>query len=60
MSILPPKLTDVSTEKKFKDRTPCNWTLSPVEDSEDIFAVNIITGETFEGSMPEFNTLLKG
>jgi hypothetical protein len=49
-----------SEVKAFKDRTPCNWALTPSTEHSGIIARNIQNGETFEGSMADFNKLLRG
>lgn len=49
----------VEAAAPFKDRAPCNWTLT-AEDDGTINGVNQVSGETFSGSMQEFNARLKG
>ncbi len=39
---------------------PSDWTITPLEDSDDISAVNTNTRETFTGSVEEFNKFLRG
>jgi hypothetical protein len=47
--------------KQFQDTTPSNWDIKRIEDSEDaIIATSNASGEVFEGSVAEFNRLLKG
>jgi hypothetical protein len=42
----------------FKDRRPANWSINPK--GEGIEAFNSLSGESFEGSMKEFNSKLRG
>lgn len=43
------------------DAQPCNWTLMPVEGSEDqVTGLNSMTGSTFAGTVAEFNEALRG
>ena len=48
-----------SVNAVFADRTPCNWSLVGNKDGS-ISASNSNTGETFEGSMADFNAALRG
>ena len=54
------KPSPVSDGSPFKDRVPCNWILQPVEDSDEVEARNLQSGETFMGTREEFNSRLKG
>jgi hypothetical protein len=45
---------------KFMGSNPSDWEVSPVEDDpESITATNNATGETFEGTIAEFNARRK-
>ena len=41
------------------DAIPCNWNFVPLDDDQ-VFATNTQTGSTFEGTMDEFNDVLRG
>lgn len=41
------------------NRIPSNWVITPGE-GDDIVAVNNITKKTFEGSVADFNSILRG
>lgn len=47
-----------SVESSFKDKTPSNWSIKPTEDG--IEARSNSTGETFVGTIIEFNQKLRG
>jgi len=55
-----PEPTPVVVEqvKAFKDRTPCNWNI--IATKSGIKANNSSSGEHFEGTMAEFNKLIRG
>jgi len=42
----------------FEDKVPSNWTLVPIDENR-ISAVNVRTGQKFEGTMVEFNKALR-
>lgn len=46
--------------KSFVNKVPANWVLTAVDGSDNISAYNNQSNETFEGSVEEFNTLLRG
>lgn len=49
----------VEAKVSYKDLTPANWTL--VSEGEDLVSgVNLKSGETFLGTIAEFNEILKG
>lgn len=56
---LPQIQDDVVIQKFFMDRTPANWTIQPVDENL-ISAINGKTQENFEGTIEEFNALLRG
>ncbi len=43
---------------EFIDLTPSNWVIKPLKNG--IEARNSLTGETFEGTVAEFNKALRG
>jgi hypothetical protein len=43
----------------FKDKVPANWSLSQNIDGR-IIGINLNSGESFSGTMKEFNTALRG
>jgi hypothetical protein len=59
-----PKMPPVIVEEveseipEFIDLTPSNWVIKPLKDG--IEARNSLTGETFEGTVAEFNEALRG
>lgn len=53
-----PPVTQTAVEGAFKDKTPSNWYIKPTEDG--IEARSNSTGETFVGSIAEFNQKLRG
>ena len=42
----------------FKDQVPCNWIIEATENG--ITARSDVTGETFSGSVKDFNRALRG
>lgn len=46
--------------KSFVNKVPANWVLTAADGSDDISAYNNQSNEIFEGSVKEFNTLLRG
>jgi hypothetical protein len=67
ISVTPPVHTDTSSlvRANFRagstaDAQPCNWQLTAVPDSDQVTAVNSVSGSTFEGTVAEFNAALKG
>ena len=47
--------------KQFEDTTPSNWDIKRIDDSDElIIATSNVSGEVFEGTVQEFNNLLKG
>ena len=64
MNLLPvpksvdPVVTQPTPVASFKDKTPSNWSITAAEDG--ITARSNSTGETFEGSIADFNARLRG
>jgi len=44
-------------QPKFEDNQPFHWEIEPIDDG--IKATNNISGESFEGSMAEFNLRMR-
>ena len=51
-------VTQPTPVASFKDKTPSNWSITATEDG--ITARSNSTGETFEGSIADFNERLRG
>lgn len=51
-------VTQPTPVASFKDKTPSNWSITATEDG--ITARSNPTGETFEGSIADFNARLRG
>ena len=54
------EITVTTVIESFKDCSPCNWTLIALDDSDTVTASNTKSGETFVGTIQEFNIKLKG
>jgi hypothetical protein len=53
--------TPAAPTSGFKDRTPSNWEIKPVPETDDqITAFNIKSFENFEGTIETFNQNLRG
>jgi hypothetical protein len=51
--------SSAQTVVTLKDKTPCNWNITASE-GDSIAAVNISTGEVFEGDIKSFSKALRG
>jgi hypothetical protein len=54
-----PTVVVVNDGDGFKDKSPCNWNITQLEDGS-IYATSSNTLETFSGTMEEFNAKMKG
>lgn len=57
------KVTEIKKVIPFEGRIPAFWSVQPAEDAESdnlIEARNSATGETFNGTIDDFNARLKG
>lgn len=52
-------LQKVERALSLNERIPSNWYITPEEDDK-VSCVNGITGRTFNGTMAEFNAMLRG
>lgn len=52
------KAPEAKADTGFTNKIPANWIITPTEDG--IEAINLISKETFTGSMKEFNAKLRG
>jgi hypothetical protein len=58
--VVAPKVTAAPLAvKSFEDTTPSNWEITKTEDDK-IVAVSNATLERFEGTIEDFNKLLRG
>jgi hypothetical protein len=51
-------LTVTFSEKGFKNKVPCNWEIGYIDTT--VYARNVVSGESFEGTMDEFNVAMRG
>ena len=57
-----PTVDSPAAVKAFQDaseKAPCNWVITPLEEDQ-IEARNTVTLKSFQGTMVEFNKLLRG
>ena len=57
---LTPKEAPAKSAVVFADTVPCNWTIIRDFETDIISATNSNSGETFEGTIAEFNAALRG
>lgn len=50
--------TTVVVTKSFQDKIPANWVITPTETGIEAYSNQ--TRETFNGSLAEFNKMLRG